>query len=155
MIYWNQSIMTEQCVVLLLLDLSAPFDTVDQKILLYRLRSRFGIKGKALAWLQSYLSTDRSQSVQIDLLPQCSSYAQIWCTPGIRVGAFISLIHDPTGWHNTMAYMIWNSFYMLMILNCTLNLQLWWYVDLTTIQFPGLRAALSISLTGWLLTNRS
>ena len=30
-----------------------------------KLRSRFGIKGKALSWLQSYL-TDRSQSVQID-----------------------------------------------------------------------------------------
>ena len=65
-----KSIDNEQCVVLLLLDLSAAFDTVDQKILLYRLRSRFGLKGKALAWLQSYLSTDRFQAVQIDLLLQ-------------------------------------------------------------------------------------
>ena len=60
-----KSIDDKQCVVLLLLDLSAAFDTVDHKILLHRLRSRFGIKGKALSWLQSYL-TDRSQSVQID-----------------------------------------------------------------------------------------
>ena len=60
-----KSIDDKQCVVLLLLDLSAAFDTVDHKILLHRLRSRFGIKGKALAWLQSYL-TDRSHSVQID-----------------------------------------------------------------------------------------
>ena len=54
-----KSIDNKQCVVLLLRDLSAVFDTVDHKILLQRLRSRFGTRGKALAWLQSYL-TDRS-----------------------------------------------------------------------------------------------
>ena len=37
-------------VALLLLDLSAAFDTVDHKLLLHRLRVRFGIGGKALAW---------------------------------------------------------------------------------------------------------
>ena len=52
-------------VTLLLLDLSAAFDTLDHGILLERLESRFGIKGTALKWIESYL-TDRHQSVLIN-----------------------------------------------------------------------------------------
>ena len=47
-------------VVLLLLDLSAAFDTVDHDLLLHRLNTRFGIKGKVFAWFKSYLA-DRNQ----------------------------------------------------------------------------------------------
>ncbi|CAB4041365.1 Hypothetical predicted protein, partial [Paramuricea clavata] len=54
-----------KCVILLLLDLSAAFDTVDHDILLNRLQSNFGIKGKAQAWFRSYL-TDRTHFVKID-----------------------------------------------------------------------------------------
>ena len=51
--------------VLVLLDLSAAFDTIDHAKLLHRLESRFGIQGAALAWFRSYLS-GRYQSVTVD-----------------------------------------------------------------------------------------
>ena len=51
--------------VLILLDLSAAFDTIDHAILLQRLKNSFNIKGQALAWLCSYL-TGRNQIVEID-----------------------------------------------------------------------------------------
>ena len=51
-------------VILVLLDLFAAFDTVDHRILIRRLCTRFGIRNRALDWFVSYLS-DRTQYVKV------------------------------------------------------------------------------------------
>ena len=60
-----QSIDRKNCVLLVLLDLSAAFDTIDQTYLLQRLETLFFVNGQALQWFASYL-TGRTQSVTID-----------------------------------------------------------------------------------------
>jgi hypothetical protein len=50
---------------LVLLDLSAAFDTIDHKTLLHRLGRLFGMDVKALAWVASYLC-DRYKTVTIN-----------------------------------------------------------------------------------------
>ena len=52
-------------VLLVLLDLSSAFDTLDHHLLLTRLEYSCGITGSALAWLQSYIS-NRHQKVVVD-----------------------------------------------------------------------------------------
>ncbi len=66
-----------QCVVLL--HLSAAFDTIDHTILLNRLEQYFGIRGTALNWFASYLER-RKFSVEIENITSCM---YMWCPKGI------------------------------------------------------------------------
>ena len=50
--------------VLLLLNFSIAFDTIDHNQLLNRLTSRYGVSGKVLNWISTYLDS-RTQSVAI------------------------------------------------------------------------------------------
>ena len=51
--------------ILVALDLSAAFDTLDHSTILQRLSYSFGLSGSALGWLESYL-VGRSQFVKVD-----------------------------------------------------------------------------------------
>ena len=56
-ILWN---MDKQLVTpIVILDLSAAFDTVDHDLLLGVLATRFGVQGKALEWYSNYLTPRR------------------------------------------------------------------------------------------------
>ena len=51
--------------ILVSLDLSAAFDTLDHSTLFHRLEHTFGVAGPALEWVSSYL-TNRSQFIKVD-----------------------------------------------------------------------------------------
>ena len=67
----------KQCVILLLLDLSAAFDAIDH-MLLSRLRKYIGLRDTVLNWFRSYLS-QRQQSVLINGVKSKSSFV-VWST---------------------------------------------------------------------------
>ena len=61
----KENVVRGEITALLLLDLSAAFDTVDHSILLERLNKSYGIKGGVIKWLKTYLS-NRTYSVHIN-----------------------------------------------------------------------------------------
>ena len=78
--------------VLLLLDLSAAFSTVDHEILLQRLSIRLGITGLALEWFQSYLSC-RHQFVDINGVSPESSILKYGVPEGSVLGPLLFTIY--------------------------------------------------------------
>ena len=56
---------SREVVFLVMLDLSATYDTIDHGILLHCLQNNFGIAGNVLRWIKSYFES-RTYQVQID-----------------------------------------------------------------------------------------
>ena len=84
------------CVILLLLDLSAAFDTVDHCILLDRLSDRFGITGNALEWFRSYLS-NRHQVVKVNSHESTSRELRCGVPQGSVLGPILFLLYTSLG----------------------------------------------------------
>ena len=109
-----------QGVFMVLLDLSAAFDTIDHSILLHRLQNNFGISGAVLNWLQSYLS-DRSVRVSISGVSSDSLTTKFGVPQGSVLGPVLfSTYLSPLG--GILLNMALSITFMLMTYNCTHNL---------------------------------
>ena len=97
-------------VILVLLDLSSAFDTIDHTILSHRLESRFGLNGTVLKWFKSYL-VNRTQSIVIDHTVSTPSSLMYGVPQGSVLGPllfslYVSPLEDIVNAHNlqTMMY---------------------------------------------------
>ena len=82
----------QEVACLILLDLSAAFNTIDHNTLLRRLETRFAVTGTALNWLRSYL-TNRTQAVTVgDPVLEGSRSAFVLLNSGIPQGSVLGPI---------------------------------------------------------------
>ena len=78
--------------LLVSLDLSAAFDTIDHDVLLSRLNHSFGVAGVAHLWIKTYLS-DRSQFVRIGSHTSQPVTCNIGVPQGSVLGPLLFFLH--------------------------------------------------------------
>ena len=83
---------TKSKVVLLLLDLSAAFDTVNHGILIAKLKKIYGLKSTVIKWFKSYLS-DRTFTVTINGQRSSKSYLRIGVQQGSILGPILFILY--------------------------------------------------------------
>ena len=82
----------QKVALLLLLDLSAAFDTIDHDVLLHRLETYIGISGRALEWMSSYLK-DREQYVSLQGCNSESSKLKYGVPQGSVLGPILFTVY--------------------------------------------------------------
>lgn len=82
----------KHCVMLVLLDLSAAFDTVDHTLLISRMINRLGIDGTVIRWFESYLSA-RSQTISIGEACSIAAMLLFGVPQGSVLGPILFLIY--------------------------------------------------------------
>ena len=83
---------SDDVALMVLLDLSAAFDTIDHELLLERLMHDVGVKDCALAWLEPYLS-DRSQRVHVTGTTSAPTDLSIGVPQGSVLGPLLFLVY--------------------------------------------------------------
>ena len=78
--------------LLVLLDLSAAFDTVDHGILITSLKSRFGVSGQVLEWFSGYLG-NRSQRISVNGTLSDRFFLQYGVPQGSCLGPVLFIIY--------------------------------------------------------------
>ena len=89
---FNKILSNGDMVALILLDLSAAFDTIDHNLLIKKLRENFGITGNVLKWIISYLR-DRSFSVNIRNVHSSHRELNVGVPQGSLMGPILFILY--------------------------------------------------------------
>ena len=80
------SLDNNKAVLMVLLDMSAAFNTVDHEILLQRLCSQFGIIGSVNSWFCTYLRDRVTRiSIQGDTSREQTMLSEVWSFPALTM----------------------------------------------------------------------